>query len=112
MNNSLLDLFLDDYNVNCHIVTYKNEIDKNGNQTISNELNNVLGRFFEVGNMTLGNVESFNSNVELYVPCDIDPNQRVITNGYVEINGTVYKIVKVQKAEIFNEVDYTRIFLK
>lgn len=112
MYDSLLDLFLDDYNVTCKITIYKNELDKNGKQTISNVISTV-GRFFEVGSTEYaGNVEAFLSNSELYVPCDVDPSQRVVTSGYVEMNGKKYDILKVQKADIFNEINFTRLWLR
>lgn len=110
--DSLLDLFLDDYNVNCHIVVYKNELDKNGKKAISNELDSV-GRFFENGSLEQDQrTQAFLTNAELYIPCDIDPSQRIITSGYVVINGVKHDIVKVQKADIFGEINFTRVWLR
>lgn len=112
MDNSLLDLFLDDYNVIAHVVVYANGLDKNGKQAISNEVT-INGRFFETGSLQQnGNIEAFLTNAELYVPCDIDPKQRVVTSGYVEIDNHKYDIVRVQKADIFDGIDFTRIWLR
>ena len=55
---------------------------------------------------------SFLSNAELYIPCDIDSKQRVITNGYVVIDNQEYDIVKCQKADIFGEINFTRLWLR
>ena len=112
MHDSLLDLFLDDYNVNCKITIYKNELDKNGKQAISNTLTTV-GRFFEVGSTEYGsNIEAFLTNSELYVPCDVDPSQRVVTSGIAEIGDKKYTILKCQKADIFNEINFSRLWLR
>lgn len=109
---SLLDLFLDDYNANCHIVVYANELDKNGKKIISSEIDSV-GRFYESGSMAQDTrTNTYNSNAELYIPCDIDEKQRVITNGYVVIDNVKYDIVKCQKANIFNETNFTRLWLR
>jgi hypothetical protein len=121
--DTLLDLFMDDYNVNCHVVIFKNAIDKNGNKEISREFD-TKGRFFAQGNMGYTNdslfskaaddVESFNADAKVFIPGDIDPTQLTVTDGYVEINGDgiKHKIIRTQKAYIFDEINFTRVWLK
>ena len=109
---SLLDLFLDDYNVNCHIVVYKNDTNENGKKIIANEVD-CVGRYFSSSSMNQDGKSFENlSNAELYVPLDICPTQRIVNDGYVVIDNYKYKIVRVQKADVFNEVNFTRIWLK
>jgi hypothetical protein len=109
--DSLLDLFLDDYNANCHIVVYANDVDENGKKVIVSELDSV-GRFFSVSSMSQNGKQYENlSNAELYVPCDICPTQTIINDGYVIIDNYKYKIAKCEKANIFNETNFTRIWL-
>ena len=107
----LLDLFLDDYNANCHIVVYANDVDENGKKVISSEIDSV-GRFFSISSMSQNGMQYENlSNAELYISCDICPTQRVINDGYVIIDNHKYKIVKCEKAIIDNKTNFTRIWL-